>query len=691
MNSSGGAIAARNSISADGELLLYGAIGDWWDDLDAAGVVRQMEALPGDELVVRIHSGGGLIMEGLAIYNRLKQSPKSVTVHIDGIAASMASVIAMAGDRVIMPDNALMMVHKPWLCACGDAEELRHEADALDLMETSILMIYQQKTGLDEKNLADMLADETWFNGAEALEMGFADEVVEPIQAAASIDLTAVNPPSDKLTLLFQHPAASPALSRQQEQSDMNSTTKPAAKPDAAKNTAATSPATPAPPDSADVPAAATADTETVAKKAAADATAAERQRAKAVREVGAMASADASMVQQWIDDGVTVEDAREKALALVADRDDQGAPAQGHIRNQSGDPSALREALGAAMLHRAEPGVYPLDEGSAEFANLSFVEMAKAYLELNGQSVRGKNKREVLAMAMHTTSDFPAVVADVANKELRRAYEETPRTFTPIARQTTAADFKAKSSIQLGNGTGLEEVNENGEFAQGTVSESKETYRLSTFGRIFNFSRQLMINDDLDVFMRFFQRIGNLASRKESNIVWGLVNANPNLSDGNPVFGTARPVGLRNQVAGTGVTEAGLDAMRQLHRKMLGLDGEKINVAPSYLVVNEVRELAAQKILAAVQPEQTSSVNPFSRSMELIVETRVNNGTNAFYTFASPMAIDTLVYAYLEGESGPYIETKEGFEVDGMQLKVRHDFGAGWEDFRGAVRNPGA
>eukprot|EP01012_Entosiphon_sulcatum_P006942 TRINITY_DN13409_c0_g1_i2.p2 TRINITY_DN13409_c0_g1~~TRINITY_DN13409_c0_g1_i2.p2 ORF type:complete len:125 (+),score=21.70 TRINITY_DN13409_c0_g1_i2:50-424(+) len=116
------------------EVLIYGIVGDSWDGLDAATLVPLITE-GNDDLDIRINSPGGYVMEGLAIYNammRAAASGRKVTTHIDGLAASMASVIAMAGSEVIMADNALVMIHNPWDCACGDANELRRAADQLD-------------------------------------------------------------------------------------------------------------------------------------------------------------------------------------------------------------------------------------------------------------------------------------------------------------------------------------------------------------------------------------------------------------------------------------------------------------------------------------------------------------------------------------------------------------------------------
>lgn len=127
------------------------------------------------------------MFDGIAIYNLLNNHPATKTVYIDGLAASMASVIAMVGDTVIMPENAMMMIHKPWGIQGGDAEDMRKYADLLDKVENTLIPAYAKKTGKSAEELAAMLAEETWLNGKECVEQGFADKLAEPVKAMATI------------------------------------------------------------------------------------------------------------------------------------------------------------------------------------------------------------------------------------------------------------------------------------------------------------------------------------------------------------------------------------------------------------------------------------------------------------------------------------------------------------------------
>ena len=152
--------------------------------------IREVEAAGDDvEMInVTINSRGGEVDHGLAIYNFLRNHKALVSVRIDGIAASSASVIAMAADEIIMPANALMMVHNPWTIAMGNAEELRKTADDLQQFETALMSTYTARTGRTDEEVRGLLGDETWLTAQEAVELGFADQV-EALQRPAAVAL----------------------------------------------------------------------------------------------------------------------------------------------------------------------------------------------------------------------------------------------------------------------------------------------------------------------------------------------------------------------------------------------------------------------------------------------------------------------------------------------------------------------
>jgi len=174
-----------------GDLLLYGIIESqtWWgDEITPKQFKKDLDALGEiDSLNVYINSDGGDVFAAQAIYSMLKRHKAKVVVFIDGLAASAASVIAMAGDVIYMPQNAMMMIHNPWTIALGNAEDFRKLADDLDKIRNAIISVYETKTGLEKDKIIEFLDSETWFTAEEAVELGFADELEQEKKIAAQL------------------------------------------------------------------------------------------------------------------------------------------------------------------------------------------------------------------------------------------------------------------------------------------------------------------------------------------------------------------------------------------------------------------------------------------------------------------------------------------------------------------------
>lgn len=182
----------KKQAERKGEIWIYGEITSYeWDesDVSASGFRDELKAL-GDvnEIDVYINSGGGSVFEGIAIHNMLKQHKAKIIVHIDALAASIASVIAMAADAIVMPSNSMMMIHNAWTIAMGNSKELRKLADDLDRISESSKQSYLSKgLKITEEKLQELLDDETWLNAEQCLEYGFCDEIESANEMAASI------------------------------------------------------------------------------------------------------------------------------------------------------------------------------------------------------------------------------------------------------------------------------------------------------------------------------------------------------------------------------------------------------------------------------------------------------------------------------------------------------------------------
>jgi len=425
-----------------------------------------------------------------------------------------------------------------------------------------------------------------------------------------------------------------------------------------------------------------------------AEARANERQRASTIYDLTSRLGLERSVADDLVTRGVSLDEARRQILDTLAESSDQ-TRTFGHVSVPLGGQDervTRREAVSNALLHRYSPTLFQLTDAARQFRGMTLMELARESLAESGVNTRGMSRDEVATRALHSTSDFPEILAAVTNKTLRQAYEAYPRTFLAFCRQVLATDFKAMHRVQMGEAPQLLKVNESGEFKRGTIGESKESYRIETYGRVVGITRQVLINDDLDAFTRIPAMYGNSIAQLESDVVWGIVTGNPAMADNKALFHADH-----KNLEGTGAALS-VDAVgkgRTAMAKQTGLDKKTVlNIRPAFLIVPAALELKAEQMVAQnIVPAETQNVVPQSiRTLSPIAEPRLDaNSDTAWYLAASPNQIDTIEYAYLEGQQGAYIETRNGFDVDGVEIKCRLDFGAKAIDWRGLYKNPGA
>ncbi|PKP85892.1 MAG: peptidase U37 [Alphaproteobacteria bacterium HGW-Alphaproteobacteria-2] len=431
-------------------------------------------------------------------------------------------------------------------------------------------------------------------------------------------------------------------------------------------------------------------DTEVVATRARE----AERDRVSTIYDLASRLNLERSFAEDLVKRGTDIGEARRLILDQVAAKSEEIRTFSQVSIPLGGRDEAItrRDAVANALLHRYSPTLFQLEDAARQYRGMTLLELARESLGNAGVNTRGLSRDEVATRALHSTSDFPEILSAVTNKTLRQAYEAYPRTFMLFCRQVLATDFKAMHRVQLGEAPQLLEVGESGEFKRGTLGESKESYKVKTYGRVVAITRQTLINDDLDAFTRIPAMYGNSIAQLESDVVWGIITANPAMADGNALFHANH-----KNLAGTGTALAvdAVGAARAAMAKQTGLDKKTVlNVRPAFLIVPASLELKAEQLVAQnLVPAATSSVVPQSiRTLAPISEPRLDAASEtAWYLAASPNQIDTIEYAYLEGQQGAYIETRNGFDVDGVEIKCRLDFGAKAIDWRGLYKNPGA
>ncbi|WP_330214369.1 prohead protease/major capsid protein fusion protein [Pseudomonas sp. AM8] len=431
-----------------------------------------------------------------------------------------------------------------------------------------------------------------------------------------------------------------------------------------------------------------------------------ERKRSLTIRTMARKVGLnDETVVEDLIARGVSVSDASAALIDAVAERQNKDQP---NTRNSqptivSGLDQAVltakRDAMQNALLNRCNPTI-ALIEGAREFRGMRLLDLARECVETVGGNARGMLPQEVAraalgcdrtamrAAGMHTTSDFPILLGGGVTRTLRDAYAQAPQTWRPLGQMTTVPDFRATTRAALGDISALEEVKEHGEYKYGKLEEDGAPIRVAKFGKIIAITWEAVINDDLGALTRIPRAYGLAAAETESNVVWNLILSNPNFTDGKAIY-----VADHGNLAASGgaINTTTLGAARAAMRKQKSKAGAFLNVEPRYLVVGPDKELEAFQFTSSnYVPAKNADINDVrNTSLIVIVDGRITG--NQWFLFTEAGLIDTFEYAYLEGEPGVFTETREGFEVDGMEVKARLVFGAAWIDWRGTYKNPGA
>lgn len=417
----------------------------------------------------------------------------------------------------------------------------------------------------------------------------------------------------------------------------------------------------------------------------------AERARIQAIHTLSAKYGLGADFIKMHVENGSKISKVRNKILSHLAAK----SPNVNGVSVGMEEKDKQRAALSEAILHRADPGKYKLSDERSPYRGRSLVEMARQYFAAAGENVSGLSPLEISQLALagrtgfayQTTSDFPLILGNLINRRLRDEYAEVQPTWHPFCSSATAPDFKPMTVVSLGEISNFKDVTESGEYKYGSMGESAESYAVKKSGTIIALTFEAMVNDDLNAFSRIPRMLASAARRKESNTIYNILLSNPVLASGKNLFSTDH-----NNIAatGSGITDAALTAARLAMRTQKDGDDVYLDIHPSFLLVGPELETQALRILSnEVVPTKTADINIWRSAFDLIVEPRITG--KKWFLLAAPQQIDTIEYAYLSGEEGLHTEMRNGFEVDGVEIKARLIFGASAIDYRGMYYNPGA
>lgn len=639
------------SSENEAEIYIYDEIGYW--GVTAKQFVANLKAL-GDVTHIKLHinSPGGDVFDGIAIFNALKFHGAAITVYIDGLAASMASVIAMVGNPVIMPENTMMMIHKPWGFAGGDADDMRDYADLLDKVESVLIPAYAQKTGKSPEEIAAMLEDETWMNGNECVELGFADQVTPSLQAMACIHSKRIEE-FEKMPNSIRNMITPPRNSTQRE------------------------------PVNQQPPAAPVVNESEIRAQVLAE----QKARVNGISDLFAMFGNKHMELQNKCvtDPDCSVEQAKDLLLAeLGKTATPSNKTTQTHIH--AGNGNFVGDGIRQALMARA--GYENLERDNV-YNGMTLREYARMSLTERGIGVSSYNPMQMVGFALtHSTSDFGNILLDVANKALLQGWEESAETFELWTKKGQLSDFKTAHRVGMGGFPSLRQVREGAEYKYVTTQDKGETIALATYGEIFSITRQAIINDDLNQLTDVPMKMGRAAKATIGDLVYAVLTGNGKLSDGKTLFHADHA-----NLSSGAISVDSLDKARQNMRKQK--EGERaLNIRPAYMLVPVGLEtLASQTIRSAsVKGADINAgvVNPLQNFAEVIAEARLDDADPAAWYLAAAQGTDTIEVAYLNGIDAPYIDQQEGFTTDGVATKVRIDAGVGALDYRGLAKSSG-
>ncbi|ADW76103.1 peptidase S14 ClpP (plasmid) [Rahnella aceris] len=642
------------------DIYIYDEIGYW--GVTARQFTSSMKALGDlDHINLHIHSPGGDVFDGIAIYNLLNSHTASKTVYIDGLAASMASVIAMVGNPIIMPENAMMMIHKPWGITGGDANDMRDYADLLDKVEAVLIPSYAKKTGKTPDELALMLGEETWMTAQECLEHGFADQISTAVQAMARINSKRIE----------EFDAMPNALK--------NMITKPKATTQA-----------PANPQPAPAPVAVTEPAALDENAIRNQVIAAQKQRVTGIKDLFAMFGGRHQELQaSCIEDiDCTVDQAKDKLLVMLGKNASPSNKNGNNAHIHAGNGNFTGDGIRQALMARAG---YEDRQNDNVYNGMTLREYARMSLTERGVGVAAYNPMQMVGLAMtHTTSDFGNILLDVANKSLLQGWEESQETFEAWTKKGQLSDFKTAHRVGLGGFPSLRKVREGAEYKYVTTTDNSETIALATYGEIFSITRQAIINDDLNQLTDVPMKMGRAAKATIGDLVYAVLTGNPKLSDGKALFSSDH----KNLATGA-IDVTNLDAGRQLMRvQKEPTTGRTLNIRPAFLLVPTALETVANQTIksASVKGADVNAgiINPIQNFATVIGEPRLDDNSAKSWYLAAAQGMDTIEVAYLNGVELPYIDQQEGFSSDGIATKVRIDAGVAPLDYRGLVKSSG-
>ena len=382
---------------------------------------------------------------------------------------------------------------------------------------------------------------------------------------------------------------------------------------------------------------------------------------------------------------GVSVDEARAMVMDQLRARNKGVSVTMGEAESDKFRAAAQDAVLMAAGIPVAEAA-----PGAQELRGHSMVELARESLQREGLQANFGDNMELARQAINSTSTFPAIMANLANKSVMVGFNEAETTYQIWAGKGSNRDFKEVARVALSEAGNLELVPEGGQFQQDFLGEASARTKVATYGKLFSLTRQAIINDDLGLFSKIATKYGSAAKRLVNKMVYAQLTGNVKMQDNVALFDSKH-----GNVAATGeaLSVKAIAKAITAMRRQKGITGDAtLNITPKYLVVPPELEMTAYQIVnstAAVDGVNSGVVNPYKGRFVVVADAELTD-PDAWYLVADASQHDTIEVTYLNGVETPRLETRQGFDVDGIEYKVAFDCGVSALDFRGVFKNAG-
>ena len=382
---------------------------------------------------------------------------------------------------------------------------------------------------------------------------------------------------------------------------------------------------------------------------------------------------------------GVSVDEARAMVMDQLRARNKGVSVTMGEAESDK-----FRAAAQDAVLMAAGIPVADAAPGANELRGYSMIELARESLQRENVKANFGDNMELARQAINSTSTFPAIMSNLANKSVMTGFNEAETTFQIWAGKGSNRDFKEAARVALSEAGNLELVPEGGQFPHDSLGEASARTKVATYGKLFSLTRQAIINDDLGLFSKIATKYGSAAKRLVNKMVYAQLTGNVKMQDNEALFAAKHGnVAATGEVLSVKAIATAITAMR----RQKGITGEAtLNITPKYLVVPPELEVTAYQIVnstAAVDGVNSGVVNPYKGRFIVVSDAELTD-PDAWYLVADATQHDTIDVTYLNGVETPRLETRQGFEVDGIEYKVAFDVGVDAIDFRGLYKNAG-